>query len=378
MRALALTCIVLLTAGPWGIASAAPLTAKSVVVMDAATGKVIESQEAETPVGPASLVKMMTLYLIFKSVAEGKVTWDEKVRISEKAWRTGGSKMFIRAGDRISMRQLAEGIGVVSGNDACIAVAEHLSGTEEGFAEWMNEEGARLGLTHTHFATATGFPAPGQETTATDMVLLGRALITDFPESIEILSTRTFQHEGITQHNRNRLLWKDIGVDGIKTGHTEESGFHLVATASRNGQRFIVGVMGAKGEREREAIAQRFLTAAFRNYATITPLVADVATAQTVVWKGQDDRIDLVPERASMLTVKRGEEGGVEVTTEVEAAVAPVTRGDVLGTATVHFGGEVVDEVPLVAAEDVAQAGFLKRIWHSIVMAFKAFLDILF
>jgi D-alanyl-D-alanine carboxypeptidase (penicillin-binding protein 5/6) len=369
----------LLLAASWAVPPAeAALTAKAVAVMDAASGQIVESMNGEVSMGPASLAKMMTLYLVYTAVANGQAAWDDEVWVSEKAWKMGGSKMFIRAGDRIPLKRIVTGIAVVSGNDACVAVAEHLSGSEEAFVAWMNEEAARLGLTHTHFEDATGLPAPEQVTTADDMARLGRALVTDFPQSIEILSTRTFTHEGITQHNRNRLLWKDIGVDGIKTGHTEESGYHLVATAQRDDQRFIAVVMGAEGERAREAIAQRYLMSAFRKYVTVRPLSTEEPLAQAVVWKGTVNRLDLVPAEAEALTVERGQEDQVTVTAEFSEVVAPVQAGQALGTARVLLGEDVVREVDLVAARDVAPAGFFKRLWHAIVLAFRHLLDVLF
>jgi D-alanyl-D-alanine carboxypeptidase (penicillin-binding protein 5/6) len=259
-----------------------------------------------------------------------------------------------------------------------VAAAEHLAGSEETFVTWMNEEGQRLGMKGTHFATATGLPAPEEYTTADDMARLARALITDFPQVIEVLSTRSFTHENITQHNRNGLLWKDLGVDGIKTGHTEESGFHLVASAKRGDERFIVVVMGTESERAREMIAQRYLMSAFRKYVTVRPLKTDEPLAQAVVWKGKEDVLDLVPQEAGAFTVKRGEEGKVEVTTEVPDVTAPVARGQQVGVARVMMGDEVLREVPLVAAEDVPQGGFFKRLWHTIVLAFRHLLDALF
>lgn len=366
-------------AGPLPPAPAgAALTAKAVAVMDAVSGEIVESTNGELSLGPASLAKMMTLYLIHTAVANGQATWDDEVWISEKAWKMGGSKMFIRAGDRIPLKRLATGIAVVSGNDACIAVAEHLSGSEEAFVAWMNEEAQRLGLNQTRFGTATGLPAPDQHTTADDMARLGRALVTDYPEAIALLSTRTFTHEGITQRNRNGLLWKNIGVDGIKTGHTEESGYHLVATAARGDDRFITVVMGAEGEREREMIAQRYLTAAFRKYVTLTPLSPEEPLAEARVWKGEADRVALVPAEARALTVERGQEDQVSVTTEFDEVVAPVRQGQEVGMARVLLGDEVVREVPLVAARDVEPGGFFKRLWHAIVLAFRHLLDVLF
>jgi len=290
----------------------------------------------------------------------------------------GGSKMFTRVGDHISLKDLVRGIGIVSGNDACVAVAEHLAGSEEAFVAWMNEEGQRLGLKNTHFATATGLPAPDEYTTADDITRLARALITDFPPVLEVLSTRTLTHEGIKQDNRNGLLWKDIGVDGVKTGHTEEAGYHLVATAQRDDERFVVTVMGADSQKAREAIAQRYLMSAFRKYVTVTPLDPEQPVAQAVVWKGKEDRLDVVPADSGALTVERGQEDKVQVTTDVPEVIAPVQAGQQLGTAKVLLGDQVVHEVPLVAAHDMPEGGFFKRLWDAIVLAFRHLLDALF
>ncbi|MFQ5510083.1 MAG: D-alanyl-D-alanine carboxypeptidase family protein [Leptospirillia bacterium] len=358
--------------------SQAALTAKSMVVMDAVSGQIVKSEKGTDPVGPASLAKMMTLYLTFTAVSDGQVAWDDPVLISNKAWGMGGSKMFIREGTRIPLKRLVTGIAVVSGNDASIAVAEHLSGSEEGFVAWMNEVAGELGLTGTRFGTATGFPAPGQVTNAEDMARLGRALITDFPESIELLSTKKFTHEGITQNNRNRLLFRDIGVDGIKTGHTEDSGFHLVASAKKDDQRFIVAVMGADSEAARETIAQRYLMAAFRTWATVSPLDLEQPVAVAKVWKGGEDSVAAVPEKAAYFTVKRKAEAEISVTAEVEEAVAPIEKGQVLGVAHVMLGEEELATVNLVAAQAVEEAGLITRFWHSIVLSFHSMLDTLF
>jgi len=376
--AVAVLLAILLGALFAGTARAASLTAKAVVVMDAVTGQVMEEENGDLEEGPASLAKMMTLYLIYTAVAQGQASWDDEVWISEKAWRTGGSKMFVREGDKIPLRDLAHGIAIVSGNDACIAAAEHLSGSEEAFVAWMNEEAGKLGLSSTHFGSATGLPAPDQRTTARDMALLARHLIEDHPESLELLSTKTYTHEGITQHNRNGLLWRDLGVDGVKTGHTEESGFHLVATASRDDDRFIVAVMGAESEKAREMIAQRYLMAAFRKYVTVRPLDPAVPVAQLVVWKGRTNTLDAVPAGTGALTLLRGEEDKITLEPEVGEVVAPIHKGDAVGKVKVLKAGEVVGEVNLVAADDVAPAGFFKRLWHAIVMAFRHFLDVLF
>lgn len=366
------------TAGPPRQAAAATATAKAVVVMDAVTGQVVEEENGDLQVPPASLAKMMTLYLIYSSVAKGQAKWDDQVWISEKAWRTGGSKMFVKVGDKVPLLELTHGIAIVSGNDACIAAAEHLSGSEEAFAQWMNDEAAKLGLTHTHFADSTGLPAPDQVTTARDMALLARHLVSDFPQSTELLSTKSYTYGGITQPNRNGLLGRALGVDGVKTGHTEEAGFHLVVTAARDGDRFVVAVMGADSEKGREMIGQRYLMDAFRKFVTVRPLNPEVPVAQLVVWKGQANTLAAVPATTGALTLARGEEDKVSIEPEVGEVVAPIHKGDAVGKVKVLKAGQVVEEVDLVAADDVGPAGFFKRLWHSIILAFRHVLDVLF
>jgi D-alanyl-D-alanine carboxypeptidase (penicillin-binding protein 5/6) len=361
-----------------GTAYAASFTAKTVVTVDAHSGQVVEDQSGDVPVGPASLAKMMTLYLIYTSVSQGQVAWDDQVMISHKAFRKEGSTMFLRERSRVSLKDLTYGIGVVSGNDACIAVAEHLAGSEDAFVEWMNEIAERIGMAGTHFGSATGLPAPGQVTTGRDMAILAQRLLGDFPEVLEVLSTRHFSHEGVKQPNRNRLLWKDIGVDGMKTGHTQEDGYHLVASSEKGNQRFIVAVMGADSENSREEIAQRYLMTAYRKFATVAPLLAGESAARVVVWKGAENMVDAVPDNPGYVTVPREQEDTVSVAVTVSEVEAPVKQGQLLGVAQVYVGTDMVREVRLVAARDVDEAGLFKRLWHTFLLMFRDLLDKLF
>lgn len=379
LRRVAAACLVLaLAAAPWSTARAAIQRGEAVVVMDAVTGKVVEEKATDRTMGPASLAKMMTLYLLYKAVAEGYASWDDEALVSKRAYRKEGSTMFLRQGSRVPLRKLAYGIGVVSGNDACIAVAEHLSGSEVEFVKSMNEEAQRMGLTDTHFGTATGLPVRGQVTSARDMAKLARELISDYPDVIEILSAKQLTYEGVTQKNRNGLLWRDIGVDGVKTGHTEVNGFHMVASATKDSQRFIAVVMGARSQSAREAIAQRHLMAAFRTFATVMPVAPDAPVAAAKVWKGQVDTLQAVPAEVDYITVRRGDEDNLTVVSDVPEQVAPIRKGQKVGTATVLLGDEVVEKLDLVAADDVKEAGFLARLWDSILMALHSLLDKLF
>ncbi len=360
------------------LAWAETMTARTVVVMEAHSGQVVENLHGEEPVGPASLAKMMTLYLIFTAVKDGQASWDDKVLISKRAWKMGGSKMFIKAGDRITLDRLAHGIGIVSGNDACIAVAEYLSGSEDGFVQWMNEMAGKLGLERTHFGSATGLPAPRQITDGHDMVVLARALLADFPQVLEILSTRSFTNEGITQRNRNGLLWMDIGVDGMKTGHTEASGYHLVATAQKGNQRFIAGVMGAGSAKAREAIAQRYLMTAFRKYETVSPVVTTESPGEARVWKGAVEQVAVYPAEEVFLTVPRGQKEDITVTLQLAELVAPVTVGQTAGSLQVYLAGKQVRQVALLTGAEVAEGTLWQRLWDSVVMSGRDLMDSMF
>ncbi|MDH5527050.1 MAG: D-alanyl-D-alanine carboxypeptidase [Nitrospirota bacterium] len=359
-------------------AHAAPKAVSAVVVMDAVTGQVVESMEPDKKIGPASLNKMMTLYLLYSSVRDGLAAWDDTVRVSRNAWNPEGSKMFLREGEQVTLRELAVGIAVASGNDACIAVAEHLAGTEPEFVKWMNETGQKLGMTATTFGTATGLPARNQWTTAHDMAVLGRALITDFPDSIAVVSTREMKHDGIAQNNRNLLLWRDMGVDGIKTGHTEGSGYHLVSTAKKGDQRFVVVVMGARTEQARANLSQRYLLSAFQRYATVSPVTPGEPMGEARVWKGMGEQVTVVAKDKTWLTVRRDDVDKLTVETEMRELEAPVAAGQPVGMARVKLGDQVLGEVELVAAEDMAQGGVVSRLLDSVILGSHDFLDKLF
>ncbi|MDH4229364.1 MAG: D-alanyl-D-alanine carboxypeptidase [Nitrospirota bacterium] len=353
--------------------------ARAVVVMDALSGQVVEAINPDDLIAPASLAKMMTLYLVFDAVREGRATWGDRVLVSRAAWRPEGSKMFLRAGETVTLHDLALGIAVVSGNDASIAAAEHLAGTTGEFANRMNLTAQRLGMAHTRFVTVTGLPAPEQVTTAYDMALLGRALVSDFPESIPLLSAREMTHEKVRQTNRNLLLWRDIGVDGIKTGHTEESGYHMVATAQRDGQRFIVAILGAPGEQVRANLAQSYLQGAFSRYATVDAMSGQgVQVAQSKVWKGAGDSVSGVPREKAFVTVRRDQLDKIQVATTMTDVVAPVAKGQMVGKATISLDGQVVREVDLVADEAVAEGSLPTRLWDTVILTSHDMLDKLF
>lgn len=258
-------CLSLLTLAPLSAANgliprAPDVDARGYLLMDAKSGQVIVEHNAEQELPPASLTKMMTAYLVEKEIAAGNITEQEMVPISVKAWRMGGSRMFIQEGTRVSVQDLLKGVVIQSGNDASVALAEYVAGSEEAFADLMNNQARELGMDDTHFMNATGWPAENHYTTAHDLAILARAIIRDFPEHYDLYAQKEFTYNGITQHNRNLLLWRDDSVDGLKTGHTEEAGYCLVSSAKQDGMRLIAVVMGTDSEAARARESQKLLS----------------------------------------------------------------------------------------------------------------------
>jgi len=299
----------------------------------------------------------MTLYLVFDALRAGQLKLDELVTVSEKAWRTQGSKMFIKVGDRVKVEDLMKGVAIVSGNDACIALAEHLSGSEEVFVSKMNEKAKLLGLQDTQFKNSDGMPAEGQQTSAMDMAILSRRYIEDHPEAIALHSTTEYEYNGIRQGNRNTLLQKNIGVDGLKTGHVEESGYHLTATAKRDGQRMIAVIMGCDKVRKRSPEAQKLLEYGFRNFSTVEAVKKDAAFGPVKVRRGKVKEVTLVAERYAWVTVPKGKEKMVSVVTQLPPVVtAPFQKGQVLAKVLVQNEGKTVREISLLSSSEVQKS----------------------
>jgi D-alanyl-D-alanine carboxypeptidase (penicillin-binding protein 5/6) len=255
--------------------------------MDALTGEILFEQNPNEKIPPASFVKILTLYLVFDAMKGGQLKMDELVTVSEKAWRTQGSKMFIEVGARVKVEDLIKGVAVASGNDACIALAEHLAGSEEVFVSKMNEKARLIGMKDSYFRNSHGLPAEGQVTTAMDMAILAKRYIEDHPEALTFHSTTEFEYNGIRQGNRNTLLQKNIGVDGLKTGHIEESGYHLLATARRDGQRMIAVIMGCDRVSQRAQEAQKLLEYGFKNFSTLVAIKKDQPFGPIKVRRGK-------------------------------------------------------------------------------------------
>ena len=345
---------------------------KSAVLIDANSGEFLYGQNPDERMPPASFVKLLTLFLIFDGVDQGQVLLQDKVWISEKAWRTGGSKMFVRQGDRIPLEDLIKGIAVVSGNDACVAVAEFLQGNEPAFVARMNEKVRELQLQNTQFQTVNGWPAPDQYTSARDMALMARAYLQEHPQAIQYHKIKEFTHENIRQKNRNGLLWRDPTVDGLKTGHTENAGYHLLATAERGGQRFIAVVMEAESEAIREREALRLLNYGFRNFASISLFKQGDVLLKVPVWKGTVGEVELAASEPGIVTVPIEKQADISWQAQApERLFAPIESGQNIGEAVIGTKEKAFKTVPLVAVQDVPLAGFSKQVFHSVALITK-------
>jgi len=331
--------------------------AQSAVLMDGLTGQILYEQNPHLKIPPASFVKVLTLYLVFDALRAGQLKLDDQVTVSEKAWRIQGSKMFIKVGDRVKVDDLLKGIAVASGNDACIAIAEHLAGSEEVFATKMNEKAAFLGLKESQFKNSHGMPADDQYTTAMDMALLARRYIEEHPEALALHSTTEFEYHGIRQGNRNTLLQKNIGVDGLKTGHVEESGYHLVATAKRDGQRMIAVVMGCDKVKKRAPETQKLLEYGFRNFSTVEVVKKDTTFGPVKVKRGKSNQVILTAAEDGRVTVPKGKENSVSAVPQLpQSIVAPIQKGQVVAKVLIQNEGKVVKEVNLLASLGVEKS----------------------
>lgn len=347
------------------------LAAKSYVLMDAASGNILVEHNADERLPPASLTKLMTAYIATVEMKRGQIAEQDLVTVSEKAWRTGGSRMFIDVGKQVSVDDLLHGIIIQSGNDASVALAEHIAGSEEAFASMMNTAAERLQLNNTHFMNATGLPSEDHYSSAHDMAKLARAIIYEDPEHYAIYAQKEFLWNGIKQPNRNLLLWRDKTVDGLKTGHTDEAGYCLVASAVRDDMRLISVVFGTNSEAARVAETQKLLTYGFRFFETKTFYKKGVELADSKVWKGQQDTVKVGLADDLTLTLPRGQLQKMAATMVLdESVVAPVKKGDRLGVVEVRLANEVLHTADLVALQDVEEGGFFSRFIDAIRMFF--------
>ena len=353
---------------PQSEAAALAVEGKAAVLAEVSSNTRLFEQNQDVLIEPASFTKVLTLYLVFEALRNGQVHLQDEIYISERAWKTGGSQMFIGVGSKIPLDDLIKGIAVVSGNDSCVAVAEHLAGSVETFVVLMNRKAQELGMSKSVFLNAHGLPADGQVTTAGDMTTLALTYLKQFPEALNYHSMKEYTYNGITQHNRNRLLFKDDTVDGLKTGYISASGYHLAATAKRDGMRLVAVVMGTPKPSVREREALKLLNYGFRRYALVNPFPIDQPAATVKVWKGQKDHLELYPEENSNVLIEQSAKNSVRSIIDAPKEItAPVEAHRPVGTITIYVGENLKKTISLASHENVAQAGLMTRFWHSLL-----------
>jgi serine-type D-Ala-D-Ala carboxypeptidase (penicillin-binding protein 5/6) len=344
-----------------------PLTAKSYLLYDVNSSQTIASQNPNERVEPASLTKLMTAYLVFSALKQQQLQLKQTIPVSPRAWKTEGSRMFIEPGKPVVVEELIRGMIVQSGNDACVALSEAVAGSEDVFAQMMNREAARLGMKNTHFMNSTGLPNPQHYTTAYDLGLLVDALIRDFPEYYPIYSQKEFTYNKITQSNRNRLLWLDPTVDGVKTGYTEAAGYCLIASARRGERRLISVVLGTASDNVRVAENQKLLNYGFQFYDDVRVYQRGQEVATVPVWKGSQKMVKAGFQQDLWLTLPKGQSERVQAAIERhEPLLAPVSVGQRVGTVKLTFDGKPLADYPLLALEEVPVGNLFGRAWDSI------------
>ena len=353
------------------IPSPPAIAGSSWVLMDPLSGRVIMEKNSNERLPPASLTKMMTAYIVERELDEGRISMSDMVPISVKAWRTEGSRTFVQEGTTVSVENLLKGVIIQSGNDASVALAEFIAGSEGAFVDIMNQQAQLLGMTNTNFQNATGLPAPDHFSTAYDLALLARAIIQDYPENYPLYAEKHFTYNNIRQPNRNALLWRDDSVDGLKTGHTEEAGYCLVASAKRNDTRLIASVMGTSSSEARAQEVQKMLNYGFRYYETERLFRAGQELVQAKVWGGEADQISVGMPEDVYVTIPRGSRSQLESTVDLDSVIkAPINVGDELGRVRVILDGETLVDEPVLALTEVPEGGLFKRLWDAIKLFF--------
>ena len=352
-----------------------PLEATTYILIDATTGKVLAENNADQQVPPASLTKMMTDYVVATELKRGTIHLDDAVHISTNAWwmKRGrdSSEMFVAVNSDVPLSDLLHGMIIQSGNDASIALAEHVAGTEDTFADMMNKKAMELGMTHSSFKNPTGWPDPQHYTTAHDLSTLARAMIRDYPEQYSIYSQKEFTWNNIKQENRNKLLWRDSTVDGIKTGHTDEAGYCLVASAKRGDTRLISVVMGTKNEEARATESEKLLTFGFHAYQTQKVYAAGKVLQQAPVWSGAAKQIDIGVKDEVVVTIPRGDQDKLKAEIAVNKIIqAPIAEGQVLGTLSIKLEGKEILNQPITAMMTVPEGGLFTRVWDGLKLFF--------
>ena len=354
------------------VPAAPKIAASGHFLLDMNSGRVLAEDRADSRLEPASLTKILSAYVVFRELAEGKISLQDEVLVSKKAWQTPGSRMFIEVGKKVSLEDLLIGMIVQSGNDASVALAEHVAGSESTFAELMNTHARRLGMENSHFVNATGLPDPDHYITARDIAIVTAATIREFPEYYAWYAVKEYTFNGIKQHNRNRLLWQDDAVDGVKTGHTEAAGYCLVASAQREDMRLTSVVMGAAGEGARAKASLSLLNYGFRFFESHKLYASGEPVQELRVWKGDIEDLPVTPLHDVYVTIPRGQYDKLSPQVVLEAGVlAPIEAGQTLGHVVVNLGEEEVARVPLVPMQAVAEGGIWQYVKDSVLLWFQ-------
>jgi serine-type D-Ala-D-Ala carboxypeptidase (penicillin-binding protein 5/6) len=361
-----------LRAEPLPVPKPPSIGAKAFILEDFDSGRIIAETDSDKPVEPASITKLMSAYAVFKELRSGKITLSDMVTISENAWRTPGSRMFVEVGKQVSVEDLMQGMIVQSGNDATVALAEYVAGSEDSFAALMNRHAEALGLKNTHFVNSTGLPDPQHYMTARDIALLAAAIIREFPEYYKWYSQKKFTYNDITQYNRNKLLWRDESVDGMKTGHTDSAGYCLVTSAKKDDMRLISVVLGTDSEKARADASQALLNYGFRFYETHKLYDAGQQLATARVWKGETDSVSLGLDSPLYATVPRGQYKALAASMTINNRImAPVSKDEMLGSVQVQLGDAVIAGKNLVALQGVGEGSFWQRIVDEALLYFE-------
>jgi D-alanyl-D-alanine carboxypeptidase (penicillin-binding protein 5/6) len=337
--------------------------AKSFIIQDYGSGNILAEENSDVSVDPASITKLMTAYTVFNELQSGNISLDDIVTISEKAWRTPGSRMFVEVGKQVAVEDLLQGMIVQSGNDATVALAEYVAGSEDSFAALMNKHAEEIGLTGSHFMNSTGLPEENHYMTARDIAQLSTLLIRNYPEYYKWYSQKEYTFNDITQHNRNRLLWRDESVDGLKTGHTESAGYCLVTSAEKEGMRLITVVLGTSSDNARTDASQALLNYGFRFFETHKLYDAGTQLTTSRIWKGSSETVALGIDKPLYVTIPRGQYNSLDASMNIDQRImAPVNAGEPLGSVLVKLGEQVVADQPLVSLQSVGEGSFWQRI----------------
>ena len=346
-----------------GNSSALETLGKQVILIDATTGAILFSKNPDERMTPSSMSKIMTIYKLFERLKDGELSLTDKFSVSEKAWRKQGSKMFVAVNSRVTIEDLIRGIIVQSGNDATIVVAEGLSGSEGAFADEMNETAKQLNMTNSNFINASGWPDPDHETTARDLAKLTVATVKNFPDLYRYYGEKTFTYNGIKQGNRNPAIYRNIGADGLKTGHTEVGGYGLTVSAIRKNRRLILVINGLPTKKSRAVESERILDWGFREFNNYALFKAGETVTEVQIWMGEHGSVPLLIERDLIITLSRKVRRGMKVKVAMETpAPAPVKKGDVLATLKVELPGRPTMKIPLVSGADIGQLGVFSRL----------------